>query len=233
MKKIFKLGFQATSGTKFRLLAVAMLIITGINAQEKQSITGKLLERKTNQAIPFATVALIRISDSTMINGASSNENGEFTISPVQTGTYRLRVSTIGYKTETKNVSVIKKGGTDAGIIYLQEATLVLKEFNIVGDQVKARSEGDKTSFFVTKKMLDVSSTGMDVLKFIPGVQVDLMQNISLEGSSSIQILVDGRERDAGFIGQLTPSQIEKVEIISRSASNLDGNSTGAINIVL
>jgi outer membrane receptor protein involved in Fe transport len=85
----------------------------------------------------------------------------------------------------------------------------------------------------MTKKMLDATSTGMDVLKLIPGIQVDLMQNISLEGNRNIQVFVDGKERDGSFISQLDPKQIERIEIMSKPSSNYDGNTTGAINIIL
>ena len=59
------------------------------------------------------------------------------------------------------------------------------------------------------------------------------MQNISLEGSPDILIFVDGKERDKSFISQLSPDQIDKIEVISAPPSNYDGNVTGAINIVL
>ena len=232
MKRFINLLCQGADGTKFILIAVAIFQITGIYAQEKQVIKGKLVERKTNQTVPYATVALIRESDSTMINGAVSDENGVFTISPVNGGNYRLRVSTIGYKPAIKSI-VVNRGVTDAGTIILQDTATLLQELMIVGDKVKAKSEGDRTTFFMTKKMLDATGTGIDVLKLIPGIQVDLMQNISLEGNRSIQILVDGKERDGGFISQLAPKQIERVEVISKPSSNFDGNTTGAINIIL
>ena len=120
MKRSIKLFYQKTFRAKFLLLAFAIVHVTGIYAQEKQSITGKLVERKTNQTVPYATVALIRVSDSTMINGAVSDENGVFNISPVNIGNYRLRVSTIGYKPAIESI-VVNKGETDAGIIYLQD----------------------------------------------------------------------------------------------------------------
>ncbi len=91
----------------------------------------------------------------------------------------------------------------DAGTILLQDTAIMIKETVVVGERVKAKSETDKTTFFMTKKMLDASSTGTDVLKLIPGVQIDLMQNISLEGSRNIQIFVDGKERDGSFISQI------------------------------
>ena len=77
--------------------------------------------------------------------------------------------------------------------IYLQDTAILINETVVIGEKVKAKSETGKTTFFMTKKMLDASITGSDVLKFIPGIQIDLMQNISLEGSRNIQILLTGK----------------------------------------
>ena len=217
----------------FVIYVILMVSITRINAQEKQSITGKLIDMKSNQSVPFASVALIKASDSTPVGGTISDENGVFTISPVPTGTYRLFISVIGYKQVSQNINVMNPGLVDAGIIFLQDTVIMIKETVVIGERVKAKSETDKTTFFMTKKMLDASITGTDVLKLIPGVQIDLMQNISLEGSRNIQIFVDGKERDGSFISQLNPNQIDKVEIINKPSSNFDGNTTGAINIIL
>ena len=207
--------------------------IVSVKAQEKQSITGKLVEEKSNQPVSFATVTLIKTSDLSISGGAMSDENGVFKISPVIIGNYMLRVSNIGYKPATKNIDVINKGITDAGIIYLRDTSIMLNELVIVGERVKAKSESDRTTFYVTKKMLDASNTGTDMLKLVPGIQVDLMHNISLEGSSDILIYVEGKERDKSYISQLNPNQIDRIEVISVLPSNYDGNLTGAINIIL
>ena len=215
------------------LLAIAIVSSNGVYAQEKQSITGKLFEEKSNQAVPFATVALFKTSDSKIAGGSMSDENGVFNISPVIPGNYILKVSNIGYKPVIRNIEVINSGATDVGIILLQDTSIMIEELVIVGERVKAKAESDRTTFNVTKRMLDVSNTGTDMLKLIPGLQIDLMQNISLEGSTDILIFVDGKERDKNFISQLSPDQIDKIEVISAPPSNYDGNVTGAINIVL
>ncbi len=233
MKKSFKLFQEGIAGIKIMLCAVAIVSYTGVFAQEKQSITGKLIEEKSNQAVPFATVALYKASGSEIAGGSMSDENGVFRISPVIPGSYVLKVSNIGYKPVTRNIEVPDKGATDAGIILLQDTSIMIEELIIVGERIKAKSESDRTTFNVTKKMLDVSHTGTDLLKLIPGVQIDLMQNISLEGSHDILILVNGVERDRSFISQLSPDLIDKIEIISAPPSNYDGNVTGGINIVL
>jgi outer membrane receptor protein involved in Fe transport len=233
MKKSFKLFCKGIAGIKIMLLTVAIVSSNVVYAQEIQSITGKLIEEKSNQAVSFATVVLIKASDSKIAGGSMSDENGVFSISPVNSDNYILKVSNIGYKPVTRNIEVINSGVTDAGILLLQDTSIMLKELVIVGERIKAKSESDRTTYNVTKKMLDVSNTGTDVLKLIPGVQIDLMQNVSLEGSPDILIFVDGKERDKSFISQLNPNQIDRIEVISAPPSNYDGNVTGAINIVL
>jgi hypothetical protein len=232
MKKLISLPAHPAC-LKFVLLAIMVVPFAGIHAQEKPSITGKLVDMKSNQTVPFANVALIQASGSATVGGALSDDNGVFTISPAPTGDYKLFISVIGYKPVTQNIRIIKPSALDAGTIFLEDTSILIKETVVVGERIKAKSETDKTVFFMTKKMLDASGTGTDVLKFIPGVRIDLMQNISLEGSRNILILVDGKERDASFIGQLNPDQIDKVEIINKPSSKYDGNITGAINVIL
>jgi hypothetical protein len=233
MKRSVKLLCKRISGLTLMLFVVAMINVNRVHAQEKQSITGKLIDGKTNQAVPYATVALIKVSEVTISGGTMSDENGIFNISPVLFGSYMLKVSNIGYKPLIKSIEVKNSGVTDAGVMFLQDTAIILKELVIVGDRVKAKSESDRTTFLMTKKMVDASNTGIDVLRLVPGIHIDLMQNISLEGSQNILIYVDGRERDKNYLSQLNPKQIDKIEVISAPPSNYDGNVTGAINIVL
>jgi len=233
MKRFIIRFCQRITGIKLMMLAASILSFEVINAQEKQSVTGKLTGEKSCQAVPYAAVALSRTSDSTLIRSTVSDENGLFTIGQVPEGKYKLLVSFIGYNTVTKIIDVVNKGRTDTVIISLQEKAIALEEAVVVGDRLKAKSENGKTTFLITQKMLDASSTGTDLLQLIPAIKIDLMQNISLEGSQNILITVDGKERDKNFISQLDPKQIDKVEIIGQPSSNYDGNITGVINIIL
>ncbi|MBE0654599.1 MAG: TonB-dependent receptor, partial [Bacteroidales bacterium] len=68
--------------------------------------------------------------------------------------------------------------------------------------------------------------------RHIPGVQVDLKQNISLEGSQNILLFVNGKERNKSYISQMNPALIDRIEIMNTPPSNYDGNASGVINIV-
>ncbi len=233
MKRLINLSAHRLSSIIFLVLIILTVSFSGITAQEKQAVTGKLIDIKSNLFVPYANVALIKASDNNPVSGSISDENGVFTIRSVPMGNFRLYISVIGYKPVIQDLVITGTDILDAGIIFLQDTAIIIKETIIVGERVKAKSETGKTTFFVTKKMLDASLTGTDILKLIPGVQIDLMQNISVEGNRSIRILVDGKERDGSFISQINPGQIDKVEIISKPITTLDGDITGAINIIL
>jgi hypothetical protein len=206
--------------------------ISWLSAQERQSIGGKIVDRATQEPIEYANIRLFKTSDSTLVGGAVSDNHGIFAIQPVARDTYCVRISCIGYEETTKSI-VVDREKADAGTIYLQEKAETIREAVVVVERAKAKSERDKTAFFISKKMTDVSNTGTDLLKLIPGIQIDFMQNISLEGSNNILILVDGKERDRNFIRQLNPKEIDKIEVISSPPANYDGNATGVINVVL
>jgi hypothetical protein len=199
--------------------------------QQKQYIKGQLKDQQNLQAVAYATVALRRISDSTLITGTASNMDGEFSIESIPNGSYCIIISAIGYNLVTKNIDLTNNYNT--GTILLQEKSVTLGEIVVVGERMKAKAEADKTTYFMNKKMYDASNTGVDILSYVPGVQVDIMKNISLEGSQHIVILVDGKERDRNFLSQLNANQIDKVEVINSPDSKYDADVTGVINIIL
>jgi hypothetical protein len=212
------------------------LILTNsadIFAQPKSSLKGKVVDKANGQPIPFINVSLLITSDSSFYKGTITDDSGNFVFNQLPDGNITLNISALGYKSFTKSMNTRSDENTDAGQLFLEDTSNMLTETVVVANSIKARSENGKTDYLVTKKMLDVSSSGMDIMRLIPGVQIDLMHNISLEGSRNIQILVDGKERDVNFINQLNPAQIQKIEITNSPQANADGTFTGTINIVL
>jgi hypothetical protein len=210
--------------------ATSLSLLLG-QGQLKLHIKGQLKEQKSMQPVAYATVALRRMSDSTLITGTTSNLDGEFDIESVPAGKYCLIISAIEFDRITRNIDLTKDYNT--GAILLQEKSVTLGEVVVVGERMKAKTEPDKTIYYMNKKLYDASDNGVDMLSYIPGVQVDIMKNISLEGSQHIVILVDGKERDRNFLSQLNASQIDKVEVINTPGSKYDADVTGVISIIL
>ncbi len=204
-------------------------------AQSTSSITGKVVEAKNNRPVPFSTICILEMVDTVpqQITGTISDDNGNFTIDHIQNGKYNLQVSSVGYKKANRTLEISSSNVIDAGTFYLQDSTLLIAETVIVADRVKGKSETDKTIYFINKKLLSATGNSPDLLRHIPGVQVDLKQNISLDGNPNILLFVEGKERDKSYISQLNPSQIDRIEVSNTPPSNYDGNVSGVINIIL
>jgi len=217
-------------------LMLILLFVTGISilsgqVSKRYYIKGQLVEQKSLQGLSFATVALRGSADSALITGTSSNIDGEFKLESITPGKYTLIVSAIGY--ERKALQIDLSGNFDAGKITVPEKSVTLGEIVVVGEKIKVKTESDRTTYFINKKIADISNNGIDVLTYIPGVQVDLSKNISLEGSKNIRILVNGIERDKNFLSQLGSGQIDKVDVITTPDSRYDSDVTGVVNIIL
>lgn len=115
----------------------------------------------------------------------------------------------------------------------LKDTTVFLKEASVFAERLKGKIENDKTIYFVTNKIASASGSAQDVLRYIPGIQVDLKKNISLEGNSNVLLFVNGMERDKSYISQLNPLSIDRIEVLNTPSSNYDGNVSGVINIIL
>lgn len=221
---------------KDTFLRVSILVLTLIpitlTAQPRNTISGEITGRDNQEQIAFANVALFDSTGTRLIGGVASNAEGMFSMKQVSAGKYKIIVSALGFESFSKPVEMNGEE-ISLGTIELTEKKLELNDVVVKAERTKAKSEPDKNTFFISQKMQDASNSGTDILNLIPGVSVDIQQNISLEGSRNILIIVDGKERDPGFLRQLQAGQIDKVEIISNPPAQYDASVTGVINIIL
>ncbi len=218
------------------LLSILVLIVvlcpTLARSQQGYSISGEIICTESGEAIAFANVALTDTAQIGILGGAASNEAGIFNIVNVEPGTYHLQISALGFESHKKKVE-LGAGNIFLGSIGISGKNLELKDVEVVAERIKAKQAADNTTFFINLKMQESSNTGTDILRLLPGVGVDLQQNISLEGSQNIILLVDGKERDQSFLSQMPASKIDKVEIISSPPAKYDAGVTGVINVLL
>jgi hypothetical protein len=217
-------------------IIAAVILMAGISllngqAPQKYYIRGQLKDQLDMQPVSFVTVALRRLSDSTLLTGVASNSDGEFSFESLPAERYSLEISAIGYNRLKKEIDL--KDNVNSGVILLQPRSVSLDEVVVVADRIKARASAESTTYYINKKIYEATDNTIDLIRYIPGVQVDLLRNISLEGSRNIIILVDGKERDKNFLGQLNPAKIDKVEVLNTPGPGYDANITGVIKILL
>lgn len=184
-----------------------------------------------NEPVQFATAALLRLPDSILVTGVASDTEGNFTLGPVTQGKYRLIISAIGYVLESRDIDLTNN--YDAGNFKLNEKSISLGEIIVSGERKKAGTDVSKTTYFVSSGLTKASYNASDLISYIPGIQVDLMKNISVKGSQNVIIMVNGSERDRNYLGQLDASQIDKIEVNDSPGAEFDAGTSGVINIVL
>jgi len=214
------------------IVLIALLKFGEAKAQSEYKISG-VIRDDSSLPLGFATVAVYNQQDSALINGTITDAEGKFEVPYNKAGDYWLTASFIGYEPLSKKIIIQKPKSIDVGVLVMQQSSIQLLEALVVGERTKARQDLDKTIFYVNKKMRKASNTGIDMVKLVPGVQVDLLHNISLEGKQNVLVMVNGIELDASYLNQLNSDNIDKIEIETNPGTKYSSEISGVINVVL
>lgn len=226
---------------KITLLLLCIFTSTFLLAQRPFqkgiSITGKVVEAKTNQVLEYATVVLKNIKTQ-KISGGITDEKGAFKITTPK-GTYEISVEYISFKTTKLSVQEISSN-TNLGTIKLTEDASSLDEVFLIAEKSTVEIRLDKKIYNVGKDMTVKGGTASDVLDNVPSVDVDAEGTVSLRGSENVRILIDGKPSalvgisGADALKQLPSDAIERVEVITSPSARYDSEGTaGILNIIL
>lgn len=179
--------------------------------------------------------------EATQIDGVISDEEGRFTFREVATGTYFIEASFIGYET-VKLMDVTLSGKRPDLVldpIKLGVSAAMLEQVVVTGEASLVENRVDKIVYNASQDVVNQGGDGADVLRRVPLLTVDIDGNVSLRGSTQIQILINGRPSTmfAGSVGEalqaMPADQIEKVEVITSPGARYQGEGTaGIINII-
>jgi hypothetical protein len=198
-------------------------------AQSDMQISGTIRNADTNAPIPYATIALLTLPDSSITAGTISDEAGNFSIDYIEGQNYLITTRCMGFSPISKQIG--QSSIQEAFIFYLKPKAVAMKALVVKAKRKKAKSESNKTTYYVNSKMAEASHSGVDLLKQVPSVFIDLNQKITLQGSDKVLILVDGHERDVQFIRQLTAGQVNKVSLETPPGPQYDANLSGVLHI--
>lgn len=201
-------------------------------------IKGVVLDAVLKTPVEYATVSIYRKTDSSLVTGCITSQNGSFQIRKMNPGKYYLEVSFIGYhKNEIDNVIIDNADRfVDLHQILLRPASESLGEVVVTSERTSVQYQIDKKVVPVGKQHVAASGNAVDVLENVPSISVDIEGNVNLRGSSSFTVLIDGRPtvlepNDA--LQQMPASAIENIEIITNPSAKYDPEGTaGIINII-
>lgn len=199
-------------------------------------ITGSVLDSITNQAVEFATISLFR--GDKLVGGSISNEQGEFVLTELTPGDYRLQIGFIGYRDRQITLSLNPQIGLqrNVGTIQLASSSVLLNEAEIIATKAVMASNIDKKVFYADQLLSSQAGTVSDILNNVPSVTTDTDGKPSLRGNENVMVLIDGKP--SGLAGtnlsQLPASSIQAIEVITNPSAKYDPDGTaGIINIIL
>lgn len=226
-----------------RLFLLLFLIFSGLGqlaAQESSRLSGQVKDNK-GELLPFANVTLIEAATDKLVTGTVSNEEGKFSFSTSQAGSFRLKVSSIGYQTFTSEAFSLKTGANkDFGVLEVEEEVASLDEVTVKAVRPTVTIEADKTIVNIEGTVMAEGSTALDVIGRSPGIYVDADGNINLNGRSGVMVMIDDRQTYmsaadlASFLRAMPADNIKSIEIINNPGARFDAEgSAGVINIKL
>ena len=175
---------------------------------QKFTITGKVTEQSSGEVLPGATALLLNAKDSTQVTGAATNNDGLFTISPKKGGEYILRISYMGFKTYTKNLTLNKKTGkTNLGNIALAEDAKLMQQANVVARLAQVEMKADTFVFNADAFRMPEGAVLEELVKKLPGVEIAEDGTITHNGKTIKRIMVDGKE----FFGNDTKLSMKNI----------------------
>lgn len=225
------------------LLIFILSTVVTVLAQSKTGIVkGKLTDTLFKESMAEATVSVLTILDSSVVAFSLANPKGEFEITGIDTGSYRVLITFQGYQTLAKNIQISSlRTVVDLGTIHLDKQSTMLDEVIVEAPPIQVKK--DTVEFNATAFKTKPNSTAEDLLKKLPGVEVDKDGNVKAQGEDIPKIYVDGKE----FFGNdpkmatknITADMIASVQVFDDMSDQAkfsridDGSRTKAINIKL
>jgi outer membrane receptor protein involved in Fe transport len=226
------------------LVIIQLFFIIDLSAQTKPNttISGKVLDKSTNEPLEYATISLISKPSGKVVTGTIADAKGNFSISNIPYDTYEVTIEFIGYeKTTLDNITISSsKRSVTLGPVSLAPSMHSLESVTVTGDKPVVENKIDKIVYNVSNDITSQGGAAIDVLKKVPQVTVDIDGNVELQGNSNIRFLINGKPSSvfgnslADALASIPASQIKSVEAITNPGAKYDSQGTGGIiNIIL
>ena len=226
-----------------RVFYFSLLLISNVAIAQKFTIQGQVAD-STGAWLPSATVMLLNSKDSSLVNFTVTNDTGYFELKNITRNAYQLKVTFVGYKTYSRDIPGDSGGSTlDVGILEMHLAKTTLDEV-VVSEQVPVVVRRDTIEFNAAAFKTNKNAAVEELLKKLPGVEVDHEGNVTAQGELVERVTVDGKDffggRDPKLATRNLPADaVDKVQVLDRKSDQAifsgidDGQREKAINLEL
>ncbi len=179
---------------RFQTLLILCLCSLVATAQ-KVTVSGVVMDGSLNEPMTGASVVLLQPKDSAQSAGISTDLEGRFKLPAVKAGNYIMRISYMGFQTYYRNIVLPKNNKSiNLGTITLQENSKIMKEAEVTARVAQVEMKADTFIFNADAYRMPEGSMLEELVKKLPGAEIDDEGNIKINGKSVSKIMVDGKE---------------------------------------
>ena len=229
---------------RFQVFVCLIFFSYSINAYTQNTpttpytISGNVVDNKTQLPVEFATVILKNANDNSLAGHSETDSTGFFQIKCTKKGDYYLTITSLGYKSieQTAVFSLSQNNNSvQLGRIMFEQSAEELAEVVMVGQRRQVVYKLDKQVIETSGYLSAAGGTAADILTQTPYIRMDVEGNVTFRGISGFKVYVDGKPsaiEGSAALEQIPAGQIENIEVLSTpSAKNDADGAAGIINI--
>jgi len=222
-----------------KTLLPLLLLLAG--SARAQNITGKLNDESENKTVPNAVVALLKPGDSILVKFTRTDKDGNFELKNIPAGKYVLMITHPRYADYVDDITTTGDGLAVNKINFIPRSKLLQEVFIRNGGSIKIK--GDTVSYLADSFKVSANANVEELLKKLPGIQVDKNGEIKAMGEKVEKVLVDGEEffgDDPGMaVKNLRADAVKEVQVFDKKSDQAeftgidDGQTKKTINLKL
>jgi hypothetical protein len=222
-------------------LAILFALASFASFAQKATIKGQVTDAAS--PLPSSTVMILSVKDSSLVNFGVTDAKGIFEIKNVNKGEYLIKVTFVGFAPYLKRIATTIDPVLDLGLIKMEPLTKELEGVVIMGEKNPVTVKKDTIEFNAGSFKTKTNATVEDLLKVMPGMEVETDGTVRAQGEQVQRVTVDGREffgRDPKLATRNLPADaVEKVQVFDRKSDQAqftgidDGQREKTINLEL
>ena len=222
----------------YGLLCLIVFVFSSLGTvAQNNSLHGIIEDEKTLSPLEKVAIELHATSDSSQLLATLTNNTGSFNLNKINNGNYYILVKAVSYDPVIiDSLNLNNNNNIDIGVIVLKAAINTLQTVIISATENLIRNTIDKQVFKADQFINAKGGTALDVIKNLPSVSVNSFNELSIRGSSGVQVMLNGKlvqgDIDA-ILNQIPANNIDNIELITAPSAKFDANGkAGIINII-
>ena len=183
--------------SRFFLAITLLFVALDAAAQDynrRLTISGQLFDAEFREPMMQATVQLFTTTDSTFVGGTVSDDKGIFIVQAPSNGTYKLKISSVGFQPIEREVTLRRNQNQELGALIMSTDAIMLKETVVTGRAAQVIAKKDTLVYNPEAYRTPEGSPIEELIKRMPGAEIDEDGNITINGKEVKKILLDGKE---------------------------------------